>query len=161
MHDPALVRGLEALGDRLEHRHRLAPRQRPARDAFGQRLARHQLHDQEAGRALTLEAMERRDVGVVEGGEDSSFALEPRQPLGIVRQLRGQDLDRDLAPEPRVAGAVHLAHPAPAERARGPRIRRGECLEPGAMRAISQPPPAELSGRVARPARLSPVIFRP
>ena len=45
------------------------------------------------------------------------FLLEAAQPLGVARDARGQHLDRDLAPEPRVARAVDLAHGARAERA--------------------------------------------
>jgi hypothetical protein len=43
------------------------------------------------------------------------FALEPREPLGIRREYLRQDLDRDLAVEPGVTGAVDLAHPTGTE----------------------------------------------
>jgi len=35
--------------------------------------------------------------------------LEPREALGIRRKGGGQDLDRDIASEPGVAGAIDLA----------------------------------------------------
>ena len=57
----------------------------------------------------------RRDVGMIQRGERLRFALEPRDPLGIGREQLGQDLDRDVAIELRVARAVDLAHPARAE----------------------------------------------
>ena len=44
------------------------------------------------------------------------LALEAREALGVLRERGGQRLDRDVAPEPRVAGAIHLAHAARAER---------------------------------------------
>ena len=47
------------------------------------------------------------------------LALEAGEALGVARERRGQRLDRDVAPEPRVARAVDLAH---AARAEGPRI---------------------------------------
>ena len=43
------------------------------------------------------------------------FALEARQPLGIVREGVGQDLDRDLPTQVGVGGAIHLAHAAHAD----------------------------------------------
>ena len=44
------------------------------------------------------------------------LALEPRERGRILRQPFGQDLDRDVAIQLRVAGAVDLAHAARAER---------------------------------------------
>ena len=44
------------------------------------------------------------------------FLLEALQPFGVGRQAGGQDLDRYLASEPRVARAIDLPHPAGAER---------------------------------------------
>ena len=45
------------------------------------------------------------------------FAREAHDAVGIGREEVGKDLDRDLAIEPRITGAVHLAHSAGAERA--------------------------------------------
>jgi hypothetical protein len=42
--------------------------------------------------------------------------LVARDALGILRERRGQHLECDLAMEPRVARAIHLAHAARAER---------------------------------------------
>jgi hypothetical protein len=36
---------------------------------------------------------------MIERGQDSSFALEPRPPVGVVRQMDWQNLDRDVTPE--------------------------------------------------------------
>ena len=47
--------------------------------------------------------------------EQLRLALKPREPLGVVRELVGQDLDRHLAREVRVLGAIHLSHPALTE----------------------------------------------
>ena len=52
---------------------------------------------------------------MVQRREHLRLALEPRQPLGIARERAGQDLDRDVATEPRVAGAIDLAHAAAPE----------------------------------------------
>ncbi len=43
------------------------------------------------------------------------FLLEAREALGIGRNRGGKDLDRHIAPEPRIARAIDLAHPAGAD----------------------------------------------
>ena len=60
---------------------------------------------------------------------DLRFALEAREPIGVGRERVGQDLDRDVAIQLRVARAIDLAHPAGAERRQDlvgaePRARR-------------------------------------
>src|SRR5262245_54674109 len=49
---------------------------------------------------------------MVERGQEFGFAIEPRQPFGVARKLRGQRLDSHVASELRVARAIHLAHSA-------------------------------------------------
>ena len=56
-----------------------------------------------------------RDVRVVERREDLRFALEAREAIGIGGERVGQDLERDVAIQLRVARAIHLAHAAGAE----------------------------------------------
>ena len=53
---------------------------------------------------------------MIERGERLRFTLEARQAIRIVRKRFGQDLDRDVAIQFRIAGAVHLAHAAFADR---------------------------------------------
>ncbi len=45
------------------------------------------------------------------------FLLEPLQAIAVSRRGRRENLDRDIAPETRVAGAIDLAHAAGPERA--------------------------------------------
>jgi hypothetical protein len=52
---------------------------------------------------------------VVERGDGAGFALEALQPFRVRCDVGGKDLDRDVAPQPRVARPVHLAHAAGAE----------------------------------------------
>src|SRR5919201_1463403 len=56
-----------------------------------------------------------RDVGMIERREKFRFALEAGQAVRIVRECFRQDLDRDLALQPRIARAIHLTHAAGAE----------------------------------------------
>ena len=51
---------------------------------------------------------------MIERGEEFGFAVESRQPLGIVRKLRRQRLDGHVAVELLIAGAIYLAHSASA-----------------------------------------------
>ena len=67
-----------------------------------------------AGRLL--EAVYLRDVRVVERCQHLRFTLEPRQAVAIVGEMIRQDLDRDVALQPAVAGPVDLAHAAGAKR---------------------------------------------
>ena len=53
--------------------------------------------------AAFLEAVDRGDVRMIQGREHFRFALKTREPIGIDRERGGQDLDRDLALEFRVA----------------------------------------------------------
>ena len=52
---------------------------------------------------------------MVQRGGGARFLLEALQALGVGRERRGQDLDGDVAPEPRIARAIDLAHPARAD----------------------------------------------
>jgi len=72
--------------------------------------------EHDVGIAVVLAGIEDRDqVRVVEGAHGFRFLLEAPQPIGIGGGVRGQDLDGDLAPEPVVARAVDLPHPARAQ----------------------------------------------
>jgi hypothetical protein len=63
-----------------------------------------------------LEAVNVRDVGMVQRGERLGFASEPRQPLRVTGEGVGQDFQGDITIQLRVAGPKHLAHPAFADR---------------------------------------------
>ena len=115
MDDALLVRGLERLGDLPRDRQRFVERDRPVRDPLGERRALDQLHHQRVDAAAVFEAVDVRDVRMVERGEHLRFALEPREPLGVVGEQLRQDLDRDVAIQPGVARAIDLAHPAGAK----------------------------------------------
>ncbi len=49
---------------------------------------------------------------MIQRGQQLRFALEPGQPLRIVRKRFGQDFDGHVAPELGVVRLVHFAHPA-------------------------------------------------
>ena len=66
--------------------------------------------------ALAADVVERADVRMRELRDRACLALEPRTRVGRQQRARGQHLDRHVTPQARVVGAIHLAHPAGAER---------------------------------------------
>ena len=112
---------------------RLARRELPARERRAQRLALEQFLD-DVGRALLRpDVVDGGDVGVVQDPRGPRLLLEPAQPVGVGGEGRRQDLDRDLAPQPRVPRPIDLAHPPRAERResrRGPAGSRANHKSP-------------------------------
>ena len=141
--DALLVRGLERLGDLPRDGDRLGDGQPSPLQALGQVLPFHQLEDEEGPAVRFFEAVDRRDVRVVERGEQLRFASESGQALGIGRHLEGQHLDRHLAVELRVGRAVDLSHTAGADRLDQAIVRerlpRGQGHRGRSSSAISRP----------------------
>ena len=115
MDNPLAVGLFERLCDLQSERKALSKGKRPLFEAFGERRAVDELHDERLDAAALFEAEDRGDVGMVELGEELGFALEPRQALLVRGEFGRQDLDRDLAVEPGVGRAVDLPHPALAQ----------------------------------------------
>ena len=115
MDDPPLVRSIERVGDLPRHGQRVFERNGAARQPLGERLAVDELHHQRARAALLLDAIDLRDVRMVQRRQGPGLAFEPGSALGIRGKGVGQDLDGDIAIEPRVARAIHLSHAAFAD----------------------------------------------
>jgi hypothetical protein len=101
---------LERLRDLAGDLQGLADLQRSAGQQLPEGLARDELQDEEAMAVTLLEAVDGRDVGVVQRAEDSRLALEARHAVGIAGYRLGQDLECDLSGETGVAGPIDLAH---------------------------------------------------
>ena len=114
MDDAALVRGGEPARDLHGVLDGLADGKRTRLQPLAQRRAFEQLHHQRA----VLEAVDLRDVGMVERRQDFRFALEPGEAVRVAGERLRQDLDRHRASEPRIRRAIDLAHAARAEGAR-------------------------------------------
>ena len=91
-------------------------RNRAARDALREVLALDQFHHQRGDAVALFEAVDRRDVRMIQRGEDLGLARETRQAIGVVRERLRQDLDRDIAVQLGVARPEHLPHAALADR---------------------------------------------
>ena len=122
MDDALLVRGFERFGDLSRDlawpRRAATPRARCARERSSpstSSITSAWMRALAGGRAF-LEAVDLRDVRMVQRRKRLGFAPKALQPIGIPRELVAEDLQRDVAMEPRVTRAIHLAHPTCAER---------------------------------------------
>src|SRR5262249_18849352 len=78
-------------------------------DARLQRLAFDQFHH-DAMRAAGFEAVDVRDVRVVQGCQHFCFALKATDSVLVKGELIRQDLDCDFTLQLQIASPVHLAH---------------------------------------------------
>ena len=110
MNDSLFVRRFERVRDLLRSRQRFSDGDRPARDTLLQVLALDEFHDEGAHTAGLFQAVDVGNVGMVEGGERVRFAGESREPIRIIGEGVGQNLQRHVAMELGVAGSIHLPH---------------------------------------------------
>ena len=115
MHDSRVVRRFQCVGELPGDRQCLVQRKRATLEALRQVLSVDELHGYRVHRTRVLDAVNRRDVGVVECGQRLGFAREPCPPVIVTSHGLGQDLQRDVSLQPEVAGTVHLAHSTCAE----------------------------------------------
>ena len=115
MHDALLVRGLERLRDLRAERAGARLGQRTVREQVGERLARDVLHHEEFDVTVLIEIEQRRDAGMEQARESPRLDAESLARLFVSERVLADQLERDLAIEPRVGGAPHHAHPALAE----------------------------------------------
>ncbi len=118
MRDRLRVGGSKALGHVHCRLDSFPHRQGTLAEPLAQRLAFEKLRDhvgraggRRIGGAVRAHVVNREDVGVIERGDRPRLALEAPEAVRVAGQGLGQDLDRHLAAEPRVARAVDLAHP--------------------------------------------------
>ena len=106
MDDALFVRGFQRFRDLLCDGQRLVEREsggsafggtRPTGDEVGERRSLDQFHHERAHAGGLFQAVDVRNVRVIQRGEHLRFAAEPREPIGIVRDGGQQDLDRDVA----------------------------------------------------------------
>ena len=115
MDDPLLVRRFERVGDLSRDRQRFVERNRAASNPHRQIVAFDELHDEGVHAAAIFESVDRRDVRMIERGEDLRFALKAREAIGDRPQrLRaGSSWRRHDSALCRCP--IHLAHPAFAD----------------------------------------------
>ena len=91
-------------------------RQQIVNEQLAQRLALDELHRHVAQRVGAADVVDRDDVGVIEGRGGARLLFEAVQSSAVSPPRDGgQDLERDLAVQTQVEGAVDLAHASDAE----------------------------------------------
>jgi len=96
------------LGDLSGDTERLFDGNRTSGDALVRALTVNELEHEELCAIDFFEAVNLSDVGMVERREDLGFTTEAGDALRIVGERSWQNLQRDIAPELRVFGAVDL-----------------------------------------------------
>ena len=112
MNDALLVSGFEGLGNLPGDGQRFVDGNRPEANAVSKRVSVHELQREGMDPVALLEAVDARDVRVIEGREHPGFALETRDSLGVCGEHLGQDLQRHTALQPGILRQLDLAHAA-------------------------------------------------
>jgi hypothetical protein len=108
---------LERVRDLLRDRQRFVGRDRAQRDPIGQRRAFHELQHQRAHAVRFFQTVDRADMRMIQRGKYLRFTFEASEAVRIGSECLGQDLERDVAIQLRIARAIHLAHAARPEQA--------------------------------------------
>ena len=115
MDDPLRVGRLERVRDLGPEVQERAELEGPSPDPLRERLPLEQLHGDEVLAFVLVDRVHGADAGVVEGRGRPRLALEARERVRVLGQLRRQELERDVATELRVLGLVHeLMPPLPS-----------------------------------------------
>jgi hypothetical protein len=125
MDDPFGVGGIEPVGDLDGQVEDFISAQRLSPDAMFERVALQELHGDEAPPFVLVDVIDGADVGMVQGRSRLGFTLESLQRVAVSRQLFGQELQGNGAPEAGVLGLVDHTHAAPAELLQDPVVRHG------------------------------------
>src|SRR5688500_20395224 len=97
MNHATLMCSFECFSDLLRDLEGLSDRDGAMSQALCEVLALHELEDEECDAVDLFEAVNARDIRVIERGQDVRLTPEPRDSISVARHLRGDDLDRDLA----------------------------------------------------------------
>ena len=103
------MRGLQRFGNLLPDTQRLVYRNCSALDPLGQRLSLDQFHHEKVLAVGLFQAVDRRNVRMVQRGEDARFPLQSRNTFGIARERLRQEFDGDAG---RIEDAAASAHRA-------------------------------------------------
>ncbi len=115
MHDPPRVGILKTGGDLARDVDHIFQGQGPALDALAQIFALGQFHDQEAVVVVLFDAVDARYVGMVQRRQRAGFLFETGHAHGISGEHCRQQLDRHVAAQFCIEGAIDLSHAAGAE----------------------------------------------
>ena len=106
------MRGVERLTHLSRDVTRLGKRHGALSDPISERRSLDQFQHECLDVVRFFKAVNRRDVRMVERGQQLRFTLEASQPVWIEREGVRQDFQRDVAAQRGVVGAIDFAHPA-------------------------------------------------
>ena len=112
VHDAGMMGSLEGVGDLTAEVEHHIDRQRSAVDPAAERAALEQLHHEKRQAVVLADVVHRADVRVIQRGRRARLALKSLGGDRILQQLRGEELDGDLASEAGVFGAIDHTHTA-------------------------------------------------
>jgi hypothetical protein len=116
MNDPLLVRGRQTTRNLFTVLGGFAHRQGAGTHPLAQGLTLQKLGHEVRRAFMLAEVVNGEDVGMIQRCNRLRLLLKTPQLLGIAGESPRQDLDRDLAVEPRIPRPIHLAHAASAQR---------------------------------------------
>ena len=115
MRNSALVSVFQGRGDLSREGQRLFGRDGLSGNFLVQGRPFHQLHYQGRSPVGVFQTVNSGDVRIIERGQGLRFAAEPRHALNVVSNTGREDLEGNIAIQPRVAGAIDFSHPTRAE----------------------------------------------
>ncbi len=118
MNDTLFMRGLQCFSNLLRDRQSLMHRNRTALDPRLQRLALDQLHDDAPRPGGFFDAVNVRDVRMIQRRQHLSLTAEPRQAFAVGSERRRQQLDRDATAKLGVGCLIDFTHAAGSQVAR-------------------------------------------
>jgi hypothetical protein len=116
MDDALLVRGFKSVRDLFRDRQCLVERDRSASNALGQIVALDEFHHQRRDAFALFQAVDGRNVRMIQRGEDFGLSLKSGQSVSIPSEHWGQNFDGDVTLQLGVGRSIHLAHAAFANR---------------------------------------------
>ena len=115
MNDAMVVGGFERLGNLSGDWQRFVEWNSALRDPIGKGRPLDELEHQRLYAAAVFKSVNCGNVRVIQRGQYLRFAFEAGEPIRIEREQFRQDLQRDVAIQPRIPGTIDLAHASGAE----------------------------------------------
>ena len=140
MNDPPLMSGLQRHRDLPRNRQRLLHPNGAPREAIRQCGTFHQLEHQRVHAVRFFQAMDARDIGVIERGQHLRFALEALHSVAGEGERSREHFERNIAVELDIVRTINFAHAAAAQQGSETKVPPENCafMEANCRPAIQQ-----------------------
>ena len=115
MDDALLVRGVQCVCDLPGDGQRLVDGDRAVCNAIRQGWSLDQLHDERTDAIASFQAVDARDVRVIQRRQGLGFSFESCKALRVLGERVGEHLDGHRSRQVRVGRPIHLTHAAHAD----------------------------------------------